>query len=249
MERGGPSTLRPEDVTADTLGSYRFYQPRRGYRFSIDSVLLAFFASVVQGPVVDLGAGCGVLSVLLFSRGARGPFVAVEIDPLAAACCEANFSAAGVEGLVLNQDLLEDHPRLEAEAFSMVITNPPFGRKGHGRLPPDPARARARHELELSAPALWRRAAELLRPGGRLAFCWPPGRLVEALVTLKAVGLVPKRLRSVHGRVELGARVVLVEAIKGGGEGLEIAAPLVVYSSPGVYTPEVQAYYDSLIRA
>ncbi len=47
-------------------------QPERGYRFSIDSVLLAGFAApYCRGAVLDLGTGCGVL-LLLLSRLAPG---------------------------------------------------------------------------------------------------------------------------------------------------------------------------------
>ncbi|MDA8179486.1 MAG: hypothetical protein M0T69_08110, partial [Deltaproteobacteria bacterium] len=41
-------------------------QPERGYRFSIDSVILAGFAApYCRGAVLDLGTGCGVLLLLL----------------------------------------------------------------------------------------------------------------------------------------------------------------------------------------
>ena len=47
-------------------------QPERGYRFSIDSVILAGFAApLCRGTVLDLGTGCGVL-LLLLSRLAPG---------------------------------------------------------------------------------------------------------------------------------------------------------------------------------
>ena len=61
-----------QDYTVDAIcrGAVTLAQPRRGYRFNIDSVLLADFtrrivSSPVEDLVVDLGAGCGVVGLLL----------------------------------------------------------------------------------------------------------------------------------------------------------------------------------------
>lgn len=234
------------EVTRDVLGRRSFWQPAKGYRFNIDSVLLADFATPAQGPVADLGSGCGVLCVLLAARGLAGPFSAVEIDPLATGCCERNFARAGLTGEVLTHDLSQPHPELKPGSFALVVTNPPFGQPSRGRLSPDPVRARARHELALTAEDLWQRAKELLAPGARLALCWPPNRLPQALAGLTDHGLAPRRLRLVHGRVELPAKIALIEAVKDGGEELRVEPPLIIYAQGQEYGPEVAAIYRKL---
>jgi tRNA1Val (adenine37-N6)-methyltransferase len=246
--KGGKGGEVPEvPTTDDALGRLCLRQPREGYRFSIDSVLLAGFATQAPGPVADLGAGCGVLSILLHSRGLAGPFSCVEIDPLAAQCCSHNLSQAGAGGQVYCQDLAAPNPCLEQESFKLVVSNPPFTKAGHGRVSPQPSRARARQELAMDAATLWRRAAELLMRGGRLAFCWPPARLAEALCGLEAAGLPAKRLRLVHGRQGKPARLALIEAVKQNGAHLEVEPPLLVYGQGQTYTAEVRALYDSLV--
>ncbi len=237
-----------DQVTRDGLGRFYFWQPRRGYRFSIDSVLLAAFASPATGAVADLGAGCGVLCVLLAARGLTGPFTAVEIDPLAAACCRANLAGAGLEARVLEADISHGLAELPAGGFSLVVSNPPFTRAGQGRVSPRPQRARARQELALKAPRLWGQAARLLPRGGRLALCWPPARLVEAMEELPRAGLMPKRLRLVHGRAGRPASLALLEAVRLGGRQLTVEPPLVVYARDREYSPEVKAIYAALDR-
>ncbi len=241
-----PEGKEPATTTEDRLGRHTLEQPKDGYRFSIDSVLLAAFAPRVEGPVADLGAGCGVLCVLLAAKGLPGPFSALEIDRLAARCCGRNFARAGVAGRVLLHDLSRAHAELPKGSFALVVSNPPFGRPGHGRLSPQLSRARARHELALAAADLWLRAAELLPAGGRLALCWPPSRLPRALASLEANRLAPKRLRLVHGRADLPAKLALIEAVKDGGEQLTVEPPLVVFAREREYTPEVAAIYREL---
>lgn len=233
-------------TSLDCLGRHILEQPTAGYRFSIDSVLLAAFAPAAAGPVADLGAGCGVLCVLLAARGLAGPFWALEIDPLAAACCGRNFARAGLEGQVLVHDLSRPRDQPRPGSCALVISNPPFGRPGHGRLPPHPARARARHELALPAQALWQRAAELLPARGRLALCWPPARLPQALAGLEAHHLAPKRLRLVHGRAGATAKLALIEAVKDGRAQLRVEPPLIVYGSGQRHTAEVESMYREL---
>ncbi|KMY65703.1 hypothetical protein AAU61_20655 [Desulfocarbo indianensis] len=244
---GGKGDGGREDLcTDDALGRLGFRQPREGYRFSIDSVLLAGFAPEVKGRVADLGAGCGVLAVLLHARGLPGPFVCVEIDPLAARCSQHNLARAGAPGETLCQDLAADHPALSKGSFSLAVSNPPFTKAGHGRVSPRPARARARQELALEAETLWQRAAGLLEKGGSLALCWPPARLVEALSGLDAAGLRPKRLRLVHGREGKPARLALIQAVRQGRHQLSVEPPLMVYDRGQAYSAEVRTLYDSL---
>jgi tRNA1Val (adenine37-N6)-methyltransferase len=243
---GKGGKVRKAQTTDDALGRLYFRQPKEGYRFSIDSVLLAGFASLKPGPVADLGAGCGVLSVLLHSRGLAGPFCCLEIDPLAAECCRYNLLQAGVRGEVLCQDIAASHPLLAPGAFSLVVSNPPFTKAGHGRVSPQPSRARARQELAMNAATLWQRASGLLRRGGLMAMCWPPARLSESLCGLEAAGLKPKRLRMVHGRPGKPARLALIEAVKQNSAQLNVEPPLLVYEKGQIYSPEVQALYDSL---
>jgi len=50
-------------------GRLRIVQPRAGYRFSIDALLLAHFVRLREGAfVLELGTGSGVIAVLLARR-------------------------------------------------------------------------------------------------------------------------------------------------------------------------------------
>lgn len=60
-----------QSVSNDTLfdGKLHCRQHTYGYRFSIDSVLLADFCmSWKDAEILDLGCGCGVLGLILFLK-------------------------------------------------------------------------------------------------------------------------------------------------------------------------------------
>ena len=235
-----------DSISVDRLGGLFLQQPKEGYRFSIDSVLLADFVRPKSGPVADLGAGCGVVSVILHRKGLAGPFWAVELDGLAADCCRENFKRHGVPGSVLHHDLTRPHDELKSSGFRLAVSNPPFYAAGSGRMPAKSSRARARHELALSPGSLCAAASRLLPKGGVFSLCFNPGRLVRLLGRLSAQGLTPKRLRLVHGRRHKPASLALLECMKGGGEELIVEPPLVVYGQGQNYTDEISAIYDRL---
>ena len=67
-------TLHPgESIDLFLEGRLKLIQSHRGYRFSIDAVLLSQFVTAKPGDVlVDLGTGCGVIPlILLLSKPLR----------------------------------------------------------------------------------------------------------------------------------------------------------------------------------
>src|SRR2546423_1974153 len=83
-ELGEGTNTGTRTETEDTIlgGRLRIIQPRRGYRFSVDSILLADFAAPRRHHrVLELGAGCGVISVMLAATRHPREVVALELQP------------------------------------------------------------------------------------------------------------------------------------------------------------------------
>ena len=62
------------------LFGLQLFQPWSGYRYSLDALLLARFCGVLPsgGAIADLGAGCGVISLVLARVNQAVSVVAVE---------------------------------------------------------------------------------------------------------------------------------------------------------------------------
>lgn len=117
-------------------------QPARGYRYSVDALLLAAFAARFPGEFwCDLGTGCGVVAHELARRkpGSRG--IAVERQPLLAACARENLKNLPVT--VVRGDLR--YFPWKRESLDLVVCNPPYFEPGRGRINRDRATAEARH--------------------------------------------------------------------------------------------------------
>jgi tRNA1Val (adenine37-N6)-methyltransferase len=87
-------------------------------------------------------------------------------------------------------------------------------------------------------------ASHLLKVGGRIFIIFPAQRSVTLFDSLRSAMLEPKTLRWVHSRENEDAKFILVEAHKGGAEGVEVLPPFVVYAHDGTYTSEMERLYS-----
>jgi tRNA1Val (adenine37-N6)-methyltransferase len=219
-------------------------QPEGGYRFSIDSVLLAGFAAPhCRGHVLDLGTGCGIL-LLLLSRLAPGMVsgTGVEIQPALCAFAERNFLENGPDLRLraVRGDFRQEMPGASPGAFDLVVANPPYGRAGHGRRNPQPQRETARHEVHGSLQELVEAAARHLAPAGRFALILPHGRLPEVRDGARRTGMGVGEMRRVHGRMGTPPSRVLLLLDRRTGGGPRELPPLYLHEGEGKYCPEVE---------
>lgn len=199
------------------------------HRVCTDSLLLAGFCRFSpKDSLIDLGAGCGILALALIDRGLEGPVVCVEQDAAAAgllARAAEQDSCANLQ--VCRQDLRTYAPKHQ---FDIAVANPPY--HAAGPLPQNPARAKARHQTGCTLEEVCRAAGRALRQKGRFYFCLPPARLAAAMAGLCAWGLAPKRLQPVRKSPGANAGLLLIEAVKEGGEGLVVLPDILTGDTP-----------------
>jgi len=237
---------RPGDVrpSGGIFSSLSLRQPRGGYRFSIDSVLLADFAAARCGErVLDLGTGSGVILLLLARRcGVLREGIGIEIQEELWRAAVENIEASGLSGRLFARrgDFREDLPGLRTGSFDLVVSNPPFRRVGEGRRNPDRRKEIARHEVACTFPDLIAAARRFLVPGGTFAMIAPSGRLPEILSLCAETGIAADSVRFVHPFADAPANRVLFTGTRGKAREPVFLPPLVVYSGPGRYHPETE---------
>lgn len=239
------------DLTDDTLFSGQLIcrQRRDGYRFSVDAVLAAHFTVPKSGQrVLDLGCGCGVIGLILAYRFADVTVCCLEFQEDLAALAEENGrrNGFGERFDVLRGDVRTVAGLMVPESFDLVVCNPPYRKQHSGRINQGDQAARARHELNGGIDAFVRAAAFAVKNRGKVVFVYPARRGNTLLAALHGQRLTPKRLQPVYSYPGAeSARLVLVEAIKNGGEQIEILAPLYIYERRnGDYSPALQALYQ-----
>jgi tRNA1Val (adenine37-N6)-methyltransferase len=254
-----PNLAPADDVTRDCLlrGRVTLFQPRRGFRSSLDPVLLAGFVAPPYGRFLDLGCGTGALAFLLLARDAQATGVGVEVQPRLAGLVERGIAANDVAArfhLAL-ADVRRGGWRTGDgfdAGFDLVATNPPFQPIGCGALPPDDERAIAHHEVKLTLGEWLDQAALAVRSDGRIATVFPAGRLGELLAGLSVRGFSATRLRPVYPRPGQGATRILCEARRHGERPRQAAfePPLFVHADDGEgYSAEVRTFLGEELDA
>ncbi len=237
------------DYTEESLfdGGVVCRQSRRGYRFSVDAVLLAhFIIAYPRQRLLELGAGCGVVSLI---QAYRQPFLTVEsleIQPQLCALARQNMEANGYERRVkvVSGDVRQIADHVPGNSFDLVLANPPYLQALHGRLNSCPERAVARHQLRGGLASFVDAAFFALRENGRVGFVYPAAQEKELLTGLATRGFSAQRLRLIHGYPGCKEKLVLVEAVKR-GPVVMVREPSLYISTHrgGEYTEEMAGFY------
>lgn len=230
----------------------RVRQPEKGYRFSIDSVLLADFASACCGrSVLDLGTGSGVVLLLLARRCdvlKTGVGVEIQRTLWEYACRNIRENGLGDRLSAVLGDLRETIPGLSPRSFDLVVANPPYRKIGEGRRNPDPRREIARHEVACTMADVFTAAGRYLAPRGRFAIVCPSARLPELFALGAAAGILPETIRFVHPHADEPANRVLVAGSRRKTAEQVVLPPLVVYAGRRRYHPEVEKIFTGFFR-
>jgi tRNA1Val (adenine37-N6)-methyltransferase len=230
-----------DELSCDRIlrGRLTLWQPRDGYRFSVDPLLLIDFVQPPLGRVLDCGAGVGVIGLGLLLRDAAATATLVELQERLAALAQRNADDNGLNARVevRRQDLARDPLGDLGARFDVAVANPPYRTLAAGPASPVEEAAIAQHELRLTLAELVHKMRRAIVPGGRAALVYPSARLGELLALLDGEGLRPRRLRCVHPRAGEPANRVLVEAHKGARGPLAVEPPLVLRDEGG-YTAE-----------
>lgn len=216
-------------------GRVRLLQPADGYRTAIDPVLLAAAAPATGWEqALDVGAGTGAVMLCLLARLGRGRVMGLErYDPHADLAEEAiALNGWRGHGGIVRGDVLARPAPVEANAYDLVLSNPPY--HGPGSSSPHAGRDVA-HREEVPLDAWVRFCLRALKPRGTLCLIHRADRLDGLLAALAdkagAVEVIP-----LWPRQGEAAKRVIVRAVKGRKTPMILHAGLVLHDGDGGYT-------------
>lgn len=231
----------------DTLwpGGWTFCFGDGAFKPSTDSFLLGSFPPLRRSwRVCDLGAGTGLLGLLLLAREPSLTVTGLELSPAACALAERTAAANGLTDrlVTLPCDLRERQQLPQAGTFDLAVSNPPYFPAGGGKTALG-SRGDARSELTCTMAQLCGAALYLLRSGGQFCLVYRPERLAELLETLRRYRLEPKVLRFVQKNGVSAPSLVLLACRKDGRTGLTVQPPLLLQNADGTETEELRRIY------
>ena len=237
--------MQQPELTRDELRRFglTMLQPKDGYRFTLDPLLLCDFTGAGQEETIaDLGTGTGVMALVLARMAGNTRVVAFEQDEEAARLAQENARLNSLEERVsvLHEDILLVRRHLSVSCCDLVVSNPPYRKQGRGRLNPHLGKLAGRHETTAGLADFLAAAKYLVKPSGRICMVYHSARLPELMAEVQLQKLAILRLRVVHGLPDAEGKLFLVELAKGRRQvNILIMPPLVVRRDPATYTDEV----------
>lgn len=242
-------TLREDERLDHVNEKIDLIQKKDGLTFGTDAFLLASFIKPRRsGKAAELGAGTGIISLLLAARDKFANISAFEIQPDFAEIAARNAELNSLDGKVsmICRDI-RDLRSAEFGEYDVVFSNPPYMKTDSGKRNDSDRKYIARHEVCGTVDDFCAAAYRLLKHGGKFYAVWRPDRLCDLLCSMRAHSLEPKILTSVLANSTSSPSMVLVSATKGGASGMNMTPPLILYrDGTQEFTDRAQKIYDTL---
>ncbi|MBQ8909298.1 MAG: methyltransferase [Clostridia bacterium] len=241
MEVKLKDTERLEDLQCQGL---KIIQDKNLYTFTSDSVVLANFIKTKQNDFcVEIGSGCGVISILLSAKSKFKNCIAFELQRAMYELTEKNINLNQLQNKItpVNDDVDNFNKYFDAGSADVVFSNPPY-MKDDVSHNDNVVKDVARHDSTLKIDKLCSTASKMLRFGGKFYLVYTAERSAELICQLVKNNLQPKRMfftENGRGRVVL----VVIEAVKGGKSGVQVLPQLTTNEKDGKYLEILQTKY------
>ena len=218
--------LKDGEVTEEFFGDKKIIQNVNLYRFTSDSILLSRFARAkARDAVADFCSGSGVVGFHFLCLNPQIKSLTLfEMQPSLADMSRRTAEMNGFNCEIINCKVQEISREYD-DGFSLILCNPPYEKSGFNNETYE--KAICRKEITVTLKEIADAAFKKLKFGGRLAILNRADRSAELIFALKSRGLEPKRLQYVCGSDGAKPYLVMVEAVKGGKEGVDVLPALI----------------------
>ena len=229
------------------LNKLKIIQNKKWFCYGIDSVLLSDFAKEIRenSTVLDLGAGNGILGLLLCGKTKLKTIIGVEIQD---EVCEMATRTILFNGLqdrfqMIHGDIKNVTNIIPRESFDAVVSNPPYKKKDSGIQNNNETKVISRHEILCNLNDIIKAACYALKEKGTFYMVHRPERLADIIATLREYRIEPKVIKFVYPKINKKPNLVLIKSTKYGNSFLDIKEPIIVYDGNGEYTDEIKKIY------
>ena len=195
---------------------FEVQQSLSSQKIGTDSVLLGSWCASDFEPsrILDVGAGTGVISLMLAQRFPYADIDAVELDEAAHEEATINFENSNWADRLFCyhasfQEFYEDDD--EFEFYDLIVSNPPYFDASSIGKPSNNAREMARFDDNLPFEELIYGVYKTLSKNGTFACIIPSDRENHLLNIATHFGLIPTRVTEVKGNENSKVKRCLIE--------------------------------------
>jgi len=201
-------------------------QPIKGFRFSVDSVYLAWFVRFKKkSKIIEIGAGSGVVSTLLAKIKRFDNICAVEYQKNMFHCLNETIEKNKLNDVIVpvESDIKLYKPDAE---FDIAVCNPPYRNPSSGRVPADETELNARFTSTMCADDVFEFCKRYLSNSGSLYLSYDADLMQDLFESAVSKGFEAKRLIPVCPDINVRPKIILIEFRKNVGREMIFEAPL-----------------------
>ena len=187
-------------------------QDRCAMKIGTDGVLLGAWTSVEHNPfnVLDIGAGTGILSLMIAQRSHAEQIEAIEIDDDAFEQCAENFeNSPWNDRLFCFHASLLEYIEAVNEKFDLIICNPPFYSEDYKTQ--DKSRDLARFSDAMPFEHIIFAVINFLSDKGKFSIVIPYKEEEKYIEEASLIDLFPNRILRVRGNEKSDLKRSLIE--------------------------------------
>ena len=199
------------------------YQDKDGFKFSLDSILIAEYAHVKDNlKILDMCSGNAAIP-LIISTKTKSNIVAFEIQEKIAALAKKSVELNGLENQieVKNDDVNNIAKYFNKEYFDIIVCNPPYFKNNSSIHNKEEIKAIARHEIKINLEQIFKISFDYLKNNGILYMSHRADRLDEVINIATKYNLNVKELILVQTK-NSDISMILVKCIKNSKNGMKI---------------------------
>lgn len=204
----------------------KVYQFDDGFKFSLDSILLAEFAQIRKNDnkIIDLCTGNGVIPIVinhLYNKSVDGIEVQNEVYDLARDSVHENGMDNDINIVCGDASFVQNY--FPGNTYDVVLCNPPYF-KYHSPdfINNNKIKSIARHEIMINLTQLFSSVQYLLRDKGRFYLVHVPDRIEEIVNCASNCQLALKELQFVSSKSVENPIIALMSFVKKGKTGCKV---------------------------
>ena len=195
-----------------------------------------------------MGTGTGILGILLCGKTDLSKIYGIEVQQEVAEMAQRSVKLNNLENRfeIINKNIKDLESVFDKNSFDFIITNPPYKKMDTGKTNENSKKLISRHEITATLKDFIKISYIMLKDKGTLYMVHKPERLVDIIYQLRKNKIEPKEIRFVHPYEKKEPNLILIKAVKNGGQFLKIDKPLYVYNERGEYTEEILKIYNKM---
>jgi tRNA1(Val) A37 N6-methylase TrmN6 len=223
------------------------YQPLNGYCYNSDTHFLFNFVCEnlkqfknIQGDILDIGCGCGVLGLLLKRDYNKLKLNQCEIQEDFIFLSQKNAKINNIKSNIFKGDFL----KLDFDKkFDFIVSNPPFYPK-ENKQTKNINKKIARYNDNLPLKEFLQKVTKLLNSNGKFFFCYDIKLLNDIIIYCNQFGLNIESLQFLYPKFNKPSSLVLVMCRVNSKTNCKVLPPIVMFDDDDSFSKITNKVYE-----